>query len=268
MSKDVVYIFISHSHYDIDKVRPIRNYLESIGAEPILFFLKSKTDADEIEQLIKDEIDARVWFIYCRSSNAEASTWVKKEREYVKFKGKRNITIDIDSGIDRNGNLTKETKEKLNRIVSNFRSLQKLYISYSHLDIDIARRIHNQIKIYGIDLDVFSDEDCLVGYNWERMIMNAIIDSQFYLLLLSKRSINSRFIEDEHKLAKSKQKRMIPVIIYENEESKEEILNSVLYKRHLADQHCLLFDASNDEQIDNSVNRLISELVKIVFRED
>ena len=139
MSKDVVYIFISHSHYDIDKVRPIRNYLESIGAEPILFFLKSKTDADEIEQLIKDEIDARVWFIYCRSSNAEASTWVKKEREYVELKGKRNITIDIDSCIDSNGNLTEETKEILNRIVDNFRFLQKVFISYSHLDEEIAR---------------------------------------------------------------------------------------------------------------------------------
>ena len=47
-----VYIFVSHSHKDINKVRLVRNYLEDRGAEPILFFLKSVTDDNEIEEVV------------------------------------------------------------------------------------------------------------------------------------------------------------------------------------------------------------------------
>ncbi len=60
MEEEKVYIFVSHSHKDIDKVRLVRNYLEEKGAEPILFFLKSVTDDNEVADLIKREIDARL----------------------------------------------------------------------------------------------------------------------------------------------------------------------------------------------------------------
>ena len=72
-------------------MRLIRNYLEQQDAEPILFFLKNISDKDEIIQLIKDEIDVRVWFIYSKSKNAEKSTWVKEERAYVQTIGKGSI---------------------------------------------------------------------------------------------------------------------------------------------------------------------------------
>lgn len=263
MSKEVVYIFISHSHYDIDKVRPIRNYLESIGAEPILFFLKSKTDADEIEQLIKDEIDARVWFIYCRSSNAEMSTWVKKEREYVKFKGKRNITIDIDSCLDTNGDLTLETKQKLNTIVGNFRSLQTLYISYSHKDSEIAKKIQKQLSVYGINS--YYDLNLTVNLDFKYVITDKIMQSDFYLILLSTKSIDSMWVQKELEIAMTFQKVIIPVIMYENYDQREIISNNDWFRQHLAVFNCILFDVSNSEAIDESVNHLVNELIRIVF---
>ena len=266
MSKEVVYIFISHSHYDVDKVRPIRNYLESIGAEPILFFLKSKTDADEIEQLIKDEIDARVWFIYCKSSNAERSTWVKKEREYVRLKGKRNITIDIDSCLDSNGNLTLETKQKLNTVVGNFRSLQRLYISYSHLDFEVARMIQEQLSIYGIDS--YCDFKDLVSSNFEKTIIRAIQQSRFYLILLSVRSINSLWVRKEFETAIASNKEIIPVIMYSSENQREMIMNNDWAYRHLGYMHCITFDISNSEMINESTNQLVNELIRIVFDEN
>ncbi len=77
MGKNIIYVFVSHSHKDLHAVRLIRNYLEQKGAEPILFFLKSLSDNDEITGLIKREIDARIWFIYCKSENAEQSEWLK-----------------------------------------------------------------------------------------------------------------------------------------------------------------------------------------------
>ena len=61
------YIFISHSHNDIEKVRKIRNLLEKDGFEPLCFYLKCLSNANEIEDLIKREIDAREWFIFVNS---------------------------------------------------------------------------------------------------------------------------------------------------------------------------------------------------------
>ena len=87
------YVFISHSHQDIVKVRQIRNAMEEEGFEPLCFYLKCLSDEDEIEDLIKREIDAREWFVYAR-----ASGWVRKEREYIASLGsKQIITIDLEA---------------------------------------------------------------------------------------------------------------------------------------------------------------------------
>lgn len=59
MNKDGGWIFISHSHLDIDIVRRIRNKLEDRGFEPLMFFLKCLNDDNEIESLIKREINER-----------------------------------------------------------------------------------------------------------------------------------------------------------------------------------------------------------------
>lgn len=92
------YVFISHSHQDIVKVRQIRNAMEEEGFEPLCFYLKCLSDEDEIEDLIKREIDAREWFVYIDSPNARASGWVRKEREYIASLGsKQIITIDLEA---------------------------------------------------------------------------------------------------------------------------------------------------------------------------
>ena len=104
------YVFISHSHQDIVKVRQIRNAMEEEGYEPLCFYLKCLTDEDEIEGLIKREIDAREWFVYVDSPNARASAWVRKEREYISSLGtKQIITVDLE------GEDVREVSEKLIR---------------------------------------------------------------------------------------------------------------------------------------------------------
>lgn len=78
------YFFVSHSHLDIEKVRIIRNIIEeTFFYEPILFFLKCLSDENEIQNLIRREINERIWFVYCDSENARKSEYVKKEREMV-----------------------------------------------------------------------------------------------------------------------------------------------------------------------------------------
>ena len=92
------YVFISHSHQDIQKVRQIRNAMEEAGFEPLCFYLKCLSDEDEIEGLIKREIDAREWFVYIDSPNSKASAWVAKERKYIESRGdKQIVTIDLET---------------------------------------------------------------------------------------------------------------------------------------------------------------------------
>ena len=79
------YWFISHSHLDIEKVRIIRDVIEEVFFyEPILFFLKCLSDEDEINNLIRREIEQRIWFVYCDSQNARNSRYVQEERAYLK----------------------------------------------------------------------------------------------------------------------------------------------------------------------------------------
>ena len=97
--KNKITIFLSHSHKDRDKVRKIRDILEALECEPLIFFLKCLDDKNaELEQFIKDEIEARNIFVYCKSRNAEKSKWVKKELDYINsFDKKRLYTIDIEN---------------------------------------------------------------------------------------------------------------------------------------------------------------------------
>ena len=84
-------VFISHSHKDLPKVRIIRNSLEEKGFDPLCFYMLCLTDEDEIDGLLKREIDARDWFAFIDSPNARESAWVGKERSYIQSCGDKKI---------------------------------------------------------------------------------------------------------------------------------------------------------------------------------
>ncbi len=263
LENEKVYIFISHSHKDIEKVRKIRNYLESLDCEPILFFLKSKDDEDEIIQLIKDEIDARVWFIYCRSINASKSKWVNDEVTYVEQTGKNNIVIDIDGCLDENGELKNSVKNKLNVIINGFRNLQQLYISYSHKDSVEVLRIVQFLKRYGVDL--FYDDMTHFGLDCKHSIHNQIVKSPYFLVFLSKQSINSHFIYDEIQLAQYFNKEIIPVILYNNINDYYSVIESDVFQKNFAYFLVCEFDTSSDVQFKVSSFRLLNTLLEHFF---
>ncbi len=54
-----MWVFLSHSNKDFSKVRILRNLLEEEGYRPLMFFLQCLNDEDEIDELIKREIDCR-----------------------------------------------------------------------------------------------------------------------------------------------------------------------------------------------------------------
>lgn len=48
-----IWVFLSHSNKDYEKVRQVRNMLEEMSLRPLMFFLHCLNDDDEIDTLIK-----------------------------------------------------------------------------------------------------------------------------------------------------------------------------------------------------------------------
>lgn len=101
MSKSIenpdTWVFLSHSNKDFERVTPIRNELERRQYRPLLFYLKCLENEQELEDLIKREIDARERFILCKSKNIKDSDWVKKEMDYIEETGRPYEVIDLDA---------------------------------------------------------------------------------------------------------------------------------------------------------------------------
>lgn len=196
--------FISHSRKDISKVRFIRNELEKRGFEPLLFYLKCLNDEDEIEELIKREINERKWFIYVESENSKCSKWVQTEREYIKsLNNKKVFTIDITQSID----------EQLERIETISRKL-KVYISYVPTD----KEIYNEIKNYLLkkDLLILSDIDEQVDINYINTVEERLKEScrdGFVIPIITKNSVNSNYLKIEIMTAKEHNAKIIPIIV-------------------------------------------------------
>lgn len=94
---DGAWIFLSHSHRDFDSVARVRNFLEQKGHHPLMFFLKCLNDDHEVDGLIRREIEARSWFVLCKSAHAKDSEWVKSEVEIIKGLPERTYSeIEID----------------------------------------------------------------------------------------------------------------------------------------------------------------------------
>lgn len=206
-----IFIFVSHSHKDLDKVRVLRNYLESLNGEPILFFLKSLSDVNQITTLIKDEIDARAWFIYCKSKNAEKSEWVRSELNYVKETNKENqLIIDLDADFNDKGELLESAKDRVNKMLQVVKELNDLYISYSRYDYDEFRLMYDYASKIGINVFSFAN----VSFDlFSQSISNAISNSKLILCLLSNKSIDSNWVLREIEFAKKNNKIIVPVIL-------------------------------------------------------
>lgn len=181
------YIFISHSHLDIKKVRSIRNRLENMGFDPLCFYLKCLEKDDEIFELIKREIDAREWFLYADSENSRNSEWVKREREYIKSTNRKKI-INIDLS----------NEEDIENKINGIRRYLRVYVSYHISDKAIARRIYDKL--------IEKDYLCCIDENFDlsnessdyvSQMTQAIIEASregFVLALLSPQAMESQYL--------------------------------------------------------------------------
>lgn len=203
------YVFISHSHKDIGPVRRLRNYLEENGFDPLCFYLRCLTDNDEVEGLIKREIDAREWFVYVDSPNARASAWVQKERAYIEKTGTKKI---LSFSLEEAASL----EDQAARIMRSMR----VFLSYSFMDRETADRLRQELVRR--DLQVFWPEEVPLGEDLYRKYeenLKAAAEKGCMVILLTENSMRSRYAEKEIAFF-YKQNRgglMIPVLAGEPE---------------------------------------------------
>ena len=198
------YIFLSHSHEDIVKVREIRNQLEMDGFEPLCFYLKCLDDDSEIEDLIKREIDAREWFVFVNSENSRKSRWVTLEREYIaKTNSKKIITVDIDD--------EQSVADAIHKISHNLR----VYISYSNRDRALAQRIRDGLQKRDY-LVFFAPDDIPAGVEYASTIANAIVEASqdgCVVALITADSVKSEWVKRELVLADHQGGNIIPILV-------------------------------------------------------
>ena len=187
-----IWIFLSHSNEDYEKVRRVRNFLEEMNTRPLMFFLKCLNDDEEIDSLIKREIEARTRFILCDSENARKSNWVAKEIEYITKLHKPYDVIDINS-----------TEENIKQLINKYLRKEHLFFSYPnelYAAIDI---VAERISKYDFCSSFVVMKD-LVGTNFAKIIKNNIDVSLMtgkFIPILSKFSINSKWQNLELKAA-------------------------------------------------------------------
>jgi len=188
------WIFVSHSGKDLKEVRRIRNELEALGANPILFFLKCLDEKDSrLPQLIHDEIKSRNWFMLCDSPNAKDSRWVQDEIEIIKsMQGKVYEVVSLEDSHD-------VQRKKIKSLVKR----TTIFLSYANADKNVAERIARRLNEE--DYNVFLDFDSLnPGKDWSTTITSAIdeaVKDGFVLLLLSPESLTSKWCANDFKYA-------------------------------------------------------------------
>ena len=139
-----IWVFLSHSNKDYEKVRQVRNMLEEQSLRPLMFFLHCLNDDDEIDSLIKREIDCRTRFILCDSENARKSHWVQKEVEYIKSQNRICETIDLSKSMD-----------EIMATLQDFINKTRIFISYNREEYQLANMVYERLSQY--DFSVYID---------------------------------------------------------------------------------------------------------------
>lgn len=191
------WIFLSHSSHDIEKVRIIRNEFERLGHNPLAFHLKCLTDKTkdgkkELFDLIKREIEARDWFVFCESPEAKKSPNVALEHSYILNSGKDKIwSIDMTQDI--------------NSILYNVKKICtsiEVFISYSHKDHELIKPLIN--TLVEKDYSVWTEENIKPSSkSFVEQISDAIdaistcSKRGFYIIVISDNSTDSMYVKNE-----------------------------------------------------------------------
>jgi len=212
MKQGGCWIFLSHSSHDIQKVRMIRNEFERLGHNPLAFHLRCLTTETaegkkELDSLVKREIDAREWFVFCDSPESERSENVAFEHAYIINSGKEMIwSLDMTQDID---SILEDVREICKEI--------EVYISYAYADRDIAAKLADLLEEG--DYAVWTPETQIrLEDDWKVQIGAEIARCSyegFCVILFTKNSWKSEDLEKENGkvMNYSDGGRIIPVLV-------------------------------------------------------
>ena len=242
------YIFLSHSHNDIDKVRKIRNSLEEEGFEPLCFYLKCLDDDSEIEELIKREIDAREWFVFVDSENSRKSKWVQLEREYITRTNKKKIiTVDLCN--------PRSMTSTIDKILHNLR----VCVVSSGIDYDLSVRFQTALEskdylVFGRKNHNFHDKNF-----WQKTKKEVIKAAKegLVIALLSERAMQSEYVCWQIFTAIKKGGNVIPVLLGDaklNEKYAPILAHQTIY--HLSDN-------PSDEDVVAVIDQMSDRIIKM-----
>lgn len=202
---DPPWIFVSHASADLGMVRQVRNYLEELGAAPLLFHLRALSQPDEFWPLIEREIRARNFFLFCESEAAAQSDWVQRERAVV--------APLAASGRVKVGSVNVQGTELDRDFLRQFVSRTRCFVSYARWDEANARHVGRALKLAGFQ--TFLDVDELaVRSDWMREIWHEIehvAQFGFVVAIITKRSLESQWVREELKQSLALGARIIGV---------------------------------------------------------
>lgn len=249
--KKEIWIFLSHSSDDFDKVRKIRNYLEEKSYRPLMFYLKCLESDEEIYDLITREIDVRTRFILCDSENARGSEWVKREMDYISNQNPPRSFLRIDLS---------QSDDIIHRQLDSYVNQMNIYISCTRNHNDLFRKIRLRLNKY--DLNVLPDLDsCDSGNNFAQEIekqINHAANNGYYVFLYSKDIVNSSFVANEFKLA---DKLGANVLLFTlDEESDKMCSNDCSLGKY---RHIDVSKYSNEDKADTITNRVLERILPV-----
>lgn len=196
-SNNEIWIFLSHSNKDYEKVRQVRNLLEEQSLRPLMFFLHCLDDDDEIDSLIKREIDCRTRFILCDSENARKSHWVQKEVEYIKSQNRICETIDLSMDIS---DIFTHLQEFINKT--------RIFISYNREQLQLAKSVYERLLQYdfSVYIDTFWDfsKDYHQNYNDAlRFLEDSVVKTNGYVVAIMNERILSESSSSRYEITKA-----------------------------------------------------------------
>lgn len=133
----------------------------------------------------------------------------------------------------------------------------KVFLSYEHNDISLAKKIESVLKNAGFQV-WNSETEILPGDNFAEKISEALKASDAMVVLLTQESLNSKWIQWEIEYAlsnKSYNKRVIPVLVGSEESVSLESIPWILRKLQM-------IRLSKPEHAEKEINQ-ITEALKL-----